>query len=143
MLQEANLYCHHTSRFKFSLFTYSKKYLNTIIIRTKKEENQSQYTCYNKYFIGKVCSGQRSKAFGLATTTVQLLMYQMNYPAQQVFLRGPQVSFSRKAFPGLRTENYLSQRINKLYKRKQQNTFVISSSSFNLASKSTFSAMAT
>ena len=28
-------------KFKFSLFTYSKKYLNTIIIRTKKEENQS------------------------------------------------------------------------------------------------------
>ena len=67
----------------------------------------------------------------------------MNYPAQQVLLRGPSVVFNAKAFTDLRTENYLSQRINKLYKRKQQNTFVISSSSFNLASKSSFSAMAT
>ena len=29
---------------------------------------------YNKYYIGKVCSGQRGTAFELATTIVQLLI---------------------------------------------------------------------
>ena len=29
---------------------------------------------YNKYYIGKVCSGQRGTAFELATTMVQLLI---------------------------------------------------------------------
>ena len=44
MLQEANLYCHHTSSSSSSsvLFTLiQKKYINTIIIGTKKEGNQS------------------------------------------------------------------------------------------------------
>ena len=54
-------------KFKFSLFTIiQKKCVNTIIIETKKEGNKSYYTCYNKYYIGKVCSSQRSKAFGFA-----------------------------------------------------------------------------
>jgi len=43
----------------------------------------------------------------------------MNYLAQQVLLRGPQVSFSAGAFTGLKTENYLSHGRNKLYKRKK------------------------
>ena len=41
MLQEANLYCHHTSSSSSVYSLIQKKYTNTIIIRTKKEENQS------------------------------------------------------------------------------------------------------
>ena len=49
------------------------------------------YTCYNKYYIGKVCSGKRSKAFGLATTTTQLLMRgsficKTSYRARTIYL---------------------------------------------------------
>ena len=50
------------------------KNVNTIIIGPNKKNSELVYMLPNKYYIGKVCSGQISKAFALATTTVKLLM---------------------------------------------------------------------
>ena len=48
---------------KFILFTLIQKYMNTMIV-----------VCYIEYYRRRVDSGQKSRAFELTTTTVQLLM---------------------------------------------------------------------
>ena len=52
----------------FSLFTL----ILTIMVKTK-EQRKSNYMC-TMYYFEIVRSGQRSRAFGLATTTVQLII---------------------------------------------------------------------
>ena len=43
-----------------------------IIIGTKRKKIKAGLPWYNKYYFGGVGNGQRSRAFELATTTVQL-----------------------------------------------------------------------
>ena len=53
----------------------SRKYRKKI--EKEKKKITEQYTKL-PIFLGKVCSGQRSKAFELATTTVQLQEEEIN-----------------------------------------------------------------
>ena len=41
--------------------------------KKEKEQRKSSYMC-TRYYFEIVCSGQRSRAFELATTTVQLMV---------------------------------------------------------------------
>ena len=49
-----------------------ERHYRAIIIGTKRKKIRAGLPCYNKYYFGGVRSGQRSRAFELATTTVQL-----------------------------------------------------------------------
>ena len=64
----------HKFKFKFNLFTLIlTNYVNNGKKKEEKEERKSSYMC-TRYYFEIVRSGQRSRAFELATTTVQLIV---------------------------------------------------------------------
>ena len=67
----------------FILFSLIQKYMNTIIIGTKRKENQSLFTILLYVLLWKRHSGQRSKAFWVC-----------HYHNLQFLIMGDQVSFA-------------------------------------------------